>query len=38
MIDEIVGRAILAGARGLAVRRTDIPDGAALAPVLRYSV
>jgi hypothetical protein len=38
MIDEIAGRSILAGARVLAVRRTDIPDGAALVAVLRYSV
>jgi hypothetical protein len=36
VIDEIAGRAILAGAKVLAVRRADIPDGAPLAAVLRY--
>jgi hypothetical protein len=38
VIDEIAGRAIFAGAKVLAVRRAEIPDGAALAAVLRYSV
>jgi len=38
VIDEIAGRAILAGARFLGVRRTDIPGGAPLAATLRYSI
>jgi hypothetical protein len=38
VIDEIAGRAILSGAKVLAVRRDDIPDGAPLAAVLRYPV
>ena len=38
VIDEIARRAILAGAKVLAVRRTDIPEGAVLAAILRYSV
>ena len=38
VIDEIAGRAILSGAKLLAVRRADIPDGASLAAVLRYPV
>lgn len=38
VIDEIAGRAILTGAKVLAVRRADMPDGAALAAVLRYPV
>lgn len=36
VIDEIAGRAILSGAKVLAVRRGDIPDGAPLAAVMRY--
>jgi hypothetical protein len=38
VIDEIAGRAILSGAKVLAVRRADIPDEATLAAVLRYPV
>jgi hypothetical protein len=38
VIDEIAGRAILAGGKVLAVRRADIPDGAPLAAILRYPV
>lgn len=39
VIDEIAGRAILAGAKVLAVRRReDIPDGAVLAATLRYAM
>jgi hypothetical protein len=36
VIDEIVGRAILTGAKFLGVRRADIPKGAPLAAILRY--
>jgi hypothetical protein len=35
--DEIVRRAWLTGARIVAARRADIPDGAALAAILRYA-
>jgi len=38
VIDEIAGRAILAGAKVLAVRRADMPDGAPVAAILRYPV
>jgi hypothetical protein len=38
VIDEIAGRAIDAGAKVLGVRRADIPDGAPLAALLRYSI
>jgi hypothetical protein len=38
VLDEIAGRAILSGAKVLAVRRADIPDGAPLAAILRYPV
>lgn len=38
VIDEISGRAILAGAKVRAARRADIPDEASLAAVLRYPV
>jgi hypothetical protein len=38
VIDEITGRAILAGGKVLAVRRADMPDGAAVAAILRYPV
>jgi len=38
VIDEIAGRAFLAGAQVLAVRREDVPDGAAVAAILRYAV
>ena len=37
VVDEIAGRAILTAAKVLAVRRSDIPDGASLAATLRYS-
>jgi hypothetical protein len=38
VIDEIAGRAILAGGKVLAVRRADMPDGAAVAAILRYPI
>ena len=38
VIDEIAGRTILAGGKVLAVRRADMPDGAAVAAILRYAV
>ena len=38
VIDEITGRALLTGAKVLAVRREDIPDGAPVAAILRYAV
>lgn len=38
VIDEITGRAILAGGRVLAIRRKEMPDGAAMAAMLRYPV
>lgn len=38
IIDEIAGRALLSGARVLAVRKADIPDRAHLAAILRYPV
>jgi hypothetical protein len=38
IIDEIAGRALLSGAKVLAVRTPDIPGGGALAAVLRYPV
>ena len=36
--DEITGRVILAGGKVLAVRRADMPNGAAVAAILRYPV
>lgn len=38
VLDEIAARAILAGAKVLAVRRADMPEGAPLAAILRYAV
>lgn len=38
VIDEIAGRAMLAGAQVLAVRRQDMPDGAAVAAIFRYAL
>lgn len=38
VLDEITGRVILAGGKVLAVRRADMPDGAAVAAILRYPV
>jgi hypothetical protein len=38
VLDEITGRVILAGGKVLAVRREDMPDGAAVAASLRYPV
>jgi hypothetical protein len=37
VIDEMAGRTILAGGKVLAVRRADMPDGAAVAAILRYA-
>jgi hypothetical protein len=36
VLDEIAGRAILTGARFLAVRSGDLPDGVAIAATLRH--
>ena len=36
VVDEITGRALRSGARILAVRREDIPDGKELAAILRH--
>jgi hypothetical protein len=38
VVDEIARRAFLAGARVLAVRGPDIPDGSSVAAILRYPV
>jgi hypothetical protein len=38
VIDEIAGRVLANGGRVLAVRKDDIPQGAALAAILRYAV
>ncbi|MCL4186397.1 MAG: hypothetical protein KJZ85_02220 [Rhodobacteraceae bacterium] len=38
IVDEIAGRVILSGGQVLGVRRDDLPDGAALAAILRYPV
>ncbi|MGU9981197.1 hypothetical protein ACJ4V0_14260 [Phreatobacter sp. HK31-P] len=38
VVDEIAGRALVAGATVLAVRRDDIPGGASLAAILRYAL
>lgn len=38
VIDEIAGRAILAGARFLGVRRVDMPGEAGIAATLRYPI
>lgn len=38
VVDEIVGRAILSGAKILGVRGSDIPGGEPLAAVLRYPI
>jgi hypothetical protein len=38
LVDEIAARAINSGAKVLAVRKSDIPDGKSLAAVLRYAV
>ena len=38
VIDEITGRAIATGAKFLGVRRSDIPEGAYLAAILRYPI
>jgi len=37
LVDEIARRALLSGARVLAVRRADIPEGAELAAILRFA-
>ena len=36
VVDEIAGRAIGTGAKFLGVRRSDVPEGAPLAAILRY--
>ena len=38
VIDEIAGRALVAGAKVMGVRAADIPGGKSLAAVLRYAV
>lgn len=38
VVDEIAGRAILTGAKVLAVRHGDLPDGAPLVATLRYAL
>lgn len=38
IVDEIAGRALLSGARVLAVRKADIPGHAHLAAILRYPI
>ncbi len=38
IVDEIAGRALASGARVLAVRKADLPDGQSLAAILRYPV
>ncbi len=38
VIDEIAGRVLLSGGRVLAVRRPDVPEGAAVAAILRYAL
>ena len=38
VVDEIAGRVLASGGRVLAVRRGDIPQGAALAAILRYAI
>jgi Bacterial archaeo-eukaryotic release factor family 11 len=38
VIDEIARRVLLSGGRVLAVRRPDVPDGAAVAAILRYAL
>lgn len=38
VIDEVTGRVILSGGKVLAVRREDMPDGAAVAAILRYPI
>ncbi|QEA38179.1 hypothetical protein FGL86_03220 [Pistricoccus aurantiacus] len=38
VVDEITGRALRSGARVLAVRRADIPEGKDLAAILRYPI
>jgi hypothetical protein len=38
IVDEIAGRALLAGAIVLGVRKADIPDHAHLAAILRFPI
>jgi hypothetical protein len=38
LIDEIAGRAILSGAKVLAVRSADLPDDTSLVAILRYPI
>jgi hypothetical protein len=38
IIDEIAVRALLAGARVMAVRAQDLPDGAVVAAITRYAI
>jgi hypothetical protein len=38
VVDEIARRSWLAGAKVLAVRQEDVPDGASVAAILRYRI
>ena len=38
VIDEIAARALMTGARVMAVRKADLPDNASLAAILRFAV
>jgi Bacterial archaeo-eukaryotic release factor family 11 len=38
VVDEIARRVVLSGGRVLAVRRHDVPEGAAVAAILRYAM
>ncbi len=38
IVDEIAGRSLRTGAQVLAVRKQDIPEGKALAAILRYAI
>jgi peptide subunit release factor 1 (eRF1) len=38
VVDEIASRALATGARILALRKADLPDGAVLAAILRFAV
>ncbi len=38
VVDEIVGRAVLSGAKFLGVRRADLPEGGPIAAILRFPI